>query len=120
MSDTLGCAIIYRWRLKPGKEDQFREAWSRVTRLLMEQHGALGSRLHTANDGLVVAYAQWPSREARDASAALEPVDRRASEAMADAIASAESPIFLTPVEDHLVPIAARAPSPPSIRTRPT
>ena len=39
-------AIIYRWRLKPGKEKQFREAWRRRTVALREEAGALGSALH--------------------------------------------------------------------------
>lgn len=55
---------IYSWRLKPGKEDQFREGWRRGTRAIMAKHGGLGSRLHQAADGRMIAYAQWPSEEA--------------------------------------------------------
>jgi heme-degrading monooxygenase HmoA len=36
---------LYRWKLKRGKEDQFREAWSQVTRSIREKCGSLGSRV---------------------------------------------------------------------------
>ena len=42
---------LYRWKLKPGKEEQFREAWSQVTIAIREQSGSLGSRLHRSEDG---------------------------------------------------------------------
>ena len=54
---------IYWWRLKPGKEDQFREGWRRGTKAIMAKHGGLGSRLHRAADGRMIAYAQWPDEQ---------------------------------------------------------
>ena len=60
----VGFAVLYRWRLTPGMEATFREGWERVTVQLKQHRGALGSRLHLAEDGTWVAYAQWPSREA--------------------------------------------------------
>ena len=64
----VGFAVLYRWRLTPGMEATFREGWERVTVQLKQHRGALGSRLHLAEDGTWVAYAQWPSRAAWEAA----------------------------------------------------
>jgi quinol monooxygenase YgiN len=55
--------VLYRWRIRSGKEEQLRAAWASATRKIMTRYGALGSRLHRAEDGSWVAYAQWPDRE---------------------------------------------------------
>src|SRR5690606_12604120 len=57
-------AVVYRWKLRAGGEERFAAAWGAVTAILRERCGALGSRLHRADDGTHVAYAQWPSRDA--------------------------------------------------------
>ena len=49
-------AAIYRWRVAPEDEEHFKQRW----------HGGGGSRLHRAGNGEWVAYARWPSKEARD------------------------------------------------------
>lgn len=110
MQRTIGFAVLYRWRLRAGKEAQFREAWGRVTQLLIRDRGALGSRLHRADDGTWYAYAQWPSREARDEAFAAGPVDAEASRLMREAEAEVFPAVLLDPVEDHLLhePIAPR------------
>lgn len=59
-----GFIVMYRWRLKPGCEQDFVEAWSEVTQELLS-HGSRGSRLHRGSDGIWYAYAQWPSAETR-------------------------------------------------------
>lgn len=68
-------AAIYRWRIAPGSEDAFRRHWREGTRLVCEKCGGLGSRLHRAQDGLMVAYARWPSKEMRDRAFANLPAD---------------------------------------------
>ena len=55
--------VLYRWRIKPGQEEQFRAAWARATEKITARYGALGSRLHQVDDGSWLAYAQWPDRE---------------------------------------------------------
>jgi quinol monooxygenase YgiN len=55
--------VIYQWKLKPGLEKNFREGWRRVTEATHQHYGSLGSRLHKAEDGTWVAYAQWPNKE---------------------------------------------------------
>jgi heme-degrading monooxygenase HmoA len=58
--------IIYRWRVKPELESEFVEGWAEITRFYLENaDGALGSRLHRAEDGILYAYAQWRSEEHR-------------------------------------------------------
>ena len=58
-------AVIYRWRLHPGREEQFVEGWNRVTRAIQRSCGSYGSRLHRADDGSWVAYARWPDDQTR-------------------------------------------------------
>ena len=43
---------FYRWRLKAGKEEQFRSAWAKVTLAIRANCGSLGSRPHQAEDGI--------------------------------------------------------------------
>ena len=99
---AIGFVVIYRWRLHPGKERQFQQAWERATPALMRLRGALGSRLHCAEDGTWVAYAQWSSRQAWEQSRALPSVDPYASRQMLEAEAEAYAPVLLTPVADFL------------------
>ena len=56
-------AVIYRWRSKPGCEEQFVDGWARVTRAMHAGCGSYGSRLHRAGDGTWVAYARRPDAE---------------------------------------------------------
>lgn len=59
-------AVLYRWRVRAGHEATFRQAWREVTDDIRDNYGGGGSRLHRRDDGDYVAYARWPSREARD------------------------------------------------------
>ena len=95
-------AVLYRWRLHPGTEESFIQAWSRVSELL-RQRGSLGSRLHKGADGLWYSYAQWPSAQARDDAFALGSADLEASEMMRAAISERLPEIVLTPVADYLL-----------------
>ncbi len=97
-------AVMYRWRLEPGSEDDFVRAWSEATALIREQCGSYGSRLHAAADGTWVAYARWPHAAAREAcNARIEQSVR----AMSKAIAESFPPLILDIVEDQLVEPAA-------------
>jgi heme-degrading monooxygenase HmoA len=103
---TVGFVVMYRWRLRPGMERQFQQAWERATPLLIRNRGALGSRLHKADDGTWVAYAQWPSKETWERSRASPSVDPEASQQMLAAEAEAFPPVMLIPVADFLKPNA--------------
>ena len=54
---------VYWWRVHPGKEEQFIDAWTRGTDLIREIYGSYGSRLHRDGDGRFVGYAEWPDKE---------------------------------------------------------
>ena len=99
---TVGFAVIYRWKLKPGREEAFRQAWEATTLDLKERRSGLGSRLHQAADGTWVAYAQWPSRETWARSRDLGSVDPEASAAMAAAIEESFDHVELHPIRDLL------------------
>lgn len=100
---NIGFAVIYRWRLRTGMEDQFRQAWATTTELFMAERGALGSRLHQADDGTWVAYAQWPTRQDWEKSRSLGPADPAVSAIMAESIEESFEPVLLNPLQDYLV-----------------
>ncbi|WP_371378225.1 antibiotic biosynthesis monooxygenase [Thalassotalea aquiviva] len=53
---------IYEFEIKPGSELKFRQAWLSLTKLIYQQCGSLGSRLHYSDKShVMVGYAQWPS-----------------------------------------------------------
>jgi hypothetical protein len=55
-------AVVYRWKLIPGREAEFEEGWKAGTAAIAREFGGWGSRLHRGEDGWVWAYAQWPDR----------------------------------------------------------
>ena len=66
-------AVIYRWRLHEGKEQQFASAWHRMTAEIHKRCGSYGSRLHRADDGTWVAYARWPDAASRERCQGVDP-----------------------------------------------
>lgn len=98
-----GFCVLYRFRVHPQHERNFITAWSKITAAIRQQHGGLGSRLHRAEDGLWLAYAQWPDRQSWErAGQQTQPVDAEAAQHMAEAIAERFPPLPLTPVKDML------------------
>jgi hypothetical protein len=93
-------AYLYRWRVAPEHEAAFIAAWRDVT-VALRGRGGLGSRLHRADDGTLVAYARWPSEEAR-AAASAEPVAPEAREIMRAAIVERFPETKLTMIADLL------------------
>ena len=59
--------FFYRWKIKFGKEKQFEDNWAIVTKAIREQCGSYGSRLHQAENGEYIGYAQWPDVQTREA-----------------------------------------------------
>jgi heme-degrading monooxygenase HmoA len=96
-------AILYSWRIKPGKEQQFTEAWSQVTEFLRDKRGSLGSRLHRGNDGLFYGYAQWKSDEERQNAFQNSVEINDAIEKMRDSIKETLPEIMLEPIADFLI-----------------
>ena len=102
-----GLAVLYRWKLHPGSDASFVDAWSRVTAILLERGGSLGSRLHRGSDGIWYGYAQWPNAQARELAFA-QPPDPAASAQMRAAVAESLPEVLLEPISDFLVlPIAS-------------
>jgi ribosomal-protein-alanine N-acetyltransferase len=58
-------AVLYRWKLKPGRDDAFRAAWLEGTQLIHKQCASYGARLHKDEAGLFWSYARWPSETTR-------------------------------------------------------
>ena len=79
--------VIYRWKLTEGREEVFRQGWYEMTESIYRTRGSMGSRLHRAEDGTWVAYAQWPDeetwRKAREAGTANEAAARKMREGSA-------------------------------------
>ncbi len=57
--------MLYRWRVKPGRELEFRQAWAEGTALIHQRCGSHGARLHQDRDGLFWSYALWPDEATR-------------------------------------------------------
>jgi len=95
-------AILYRWRLKPGTEEAFREAWKAMTETIKVQRGTGGSRLHRTDDGELLAYAVWPSREHWEAAGKLPSTNPEAGARMRACIEQS-LPITTLEVVDDLL-----------------
>jgi len=96
--------VLYRWKIRAGLEDDFVDAWSRISDLLLRERGSLGSRLHRGSDGLWYSYAQWPSAQARRDAFAQGPVDAAAAARMNAAIEERLPEVVLEPCADFLQP----------------
>ena len=94
--------VIYRWRIVPGGEAQFVSAWEDLTGRLRDERGGLGSRLHRAEDGSFLAYAQWPDRATWQASQEAGPLDEALSKRMESVVAERMEPVLLE-VENDLL-----------------
>ncbi|MGF1549526.1 MAG: antibiotic biosynthesis monooxygenase family protein [Sphingomonadaceae bacterium] len=99
---------VYWWRVHPGKEEQFREAWRRGTRAIRRIYGSCGSRLHRDADGRFVGYAEWPDEASWRAAFDKKMVydDKEARAMFVDAIAETppgNAPVFTMEVTDDLL-----------------
>ena len=104
MSQQVGFVVIYRWRLHPDKEQQFQDVWSRNTPLIIERCGGMGSRLHKAEDGTWLAYAQWPDKATWERSYSVPDWDPEGGRLMREAVAESLPRLLLEPQADFLIP----------------
>lgn len=94
--------VLYRWRIRPGFEDQFAQGWERISLAYKRHRGALGARLHRGEDGIWYSYAVWPTQQARaDAFAAGSP-DPPASALVNEATEEYLGEVILNVVSDLL------------------
>lgn len=61
-------AVVYRFYIKPTKENQYLKSWKIVSRFFTQNRGALSSTLHKTESGYWLAYSKWPNKKTRDAS----------------------------------------------------
>lgn len=54
-------AVVLEFDVIDGMEDKFRKSWIETTVIIQQNFGSLGSRLHQADNGKFIAYAQWPN-----------------------------------------------------------
>ncbi|MCJ7556024.1 MAG: antibiotic biosynthesis monooxygenase [Gammaproteobacteria bacterium] len=103
MSKECGFCVIYRFKIRPGAEDMFRQGWIRMTEAIRDGRGGLGSRLHLSDDGWWLAYAQWPDRQTWERSGEMEAADPAAARMMAESVEERLPPILLEATMDLLV-----------------
>jgi heme-degrading monooxygenase HmoA len=95
-------AVLYRWRVKQGMEDQFEAAWAEGTRVIHQRCGSFGARLHKGEDGLYWSYALWPDDETRKSCFQSGVPDHPSFARMQDAVAEYLGETVLAPAVDLL------------------
>jgi quinol monooxygenase YgiN len=93
---------LYHWKVKEGREKDFRECWHRITEGIYQRSGSLGSRLHQADDGTWVAYAQWPDRQTYDAARSIPVIDAETRAMFRESIEEAYPDIYMNVTDDLL------------------
>ncbi len=92
---------VYKFKARSGMEQQFERAWAERTIEIRNTMGSLGSRLHRADDGTYVGYAQWPSRQVWESSSGS--AETPAMGAMREASEEIETILRLDVINDLLV-----------------
>lgn len=103
MKTRIGFCVIYRFKVHTGAEESFRQGWERLTEAIRDKRGGLGSRLHLADDGWWVAYAQWPDRETWERFQQMDTVDEVAAQTVNESVAERKPPILMEAKIDLLV-----------------
>ncbi len=94
--------VIYQWKLKPGSDSEFREAWRQATQAIYSKRGRLGSQLMQSNDGTYYAVARWPGRDQWVNRSQPEAADPQAMQTMGELIEESFPPIELEVTDDML------------------
>ncbi|HEY5714852.1 MAG TPA: antibiotic biosynthesis monooxygenase [Psychromonas sp.] len=95
--------VLFRWELKPGCEQSFKEGWTEIIHRNIEKYGALGSRLHKTKDNQWISYSHWISEEHFIHARNLHDQHEEARVKMVKAIIKAYPPIVMVPVLDNMV-----------------
>ncbi|TNE78841.1 MAG: antibiotic biosynthesis monooxygenase [Bacteroidetes bacterium] len=94
-------AVVYRFSVHPGKEQNFLTAWTKMTLLIKEHEGGLGSRLHRSSNGEYIAYALWPDEQSyKKAGSKLPTSALEIRQTMRESCASIHTEFELNIVED--------------------
>ncbi len=95
---------VYRWRVKPGREEAFARAWAQATKTIRANvKGARGSMLLRSrrDSAEFIATARWDSFEEWQAFMQSEPADPEAFRVMSAAAQMLSAEVF-DEVEDLL------------------
>lgn len=86
--------VVYRWRIHPGCEAEFRAAWEELSAQYIQLRGQRDAKLTEGEDGVWVGKAIWPDRD--DYILALERgvTDARVANRMNAAVAERLDPEF--------------------------
>jgi quinol monooxygenase YgiN len=100
---------VYEFEIKPGTDDEFREAWLEVTKAIYKYCGSFGSRLHTSTaPNIFVGYAQWPSRAAWETDYSLpDPTYLLFRQKMRDCLLHTKTVYELEVSDDYLQPFSS-------------
>jgi len=102
MSTEIGFCVVYQFKVRSGSADRFRQGWTRMTEEVHKNRNGLGSRLHLADDGWWIAYAQWPNRETWERSRKTATLDADAEQMMTESVEETMPPILMEPQIDFL------------------
>jgi ribosomal-protein-alanine N-acetyltransferase len=105
-------AVLYRWKIKSGREAEFTAAWSAGTKLIHEHCGSHGACLHDAGDSMFWSYARWPSEQSRSACGATGVRENACFAVMQDCIETAFDETRLSVSEDQLAIPKTGVPAP--------
>jgi heme-degrading monooxygenase HmoA len=92
--------VIYRWRVKPGRQSDFMRTWRTRTDRIYDTRGSYGSRLLEEDDGTYCAIALWPSREAWAATEPALPDDFDDAQTFKDSIDEWLSTTTMSVIDD--------------------
>lgn len=95
--------VLYRWQLKPGLEQTFKEGWSEIVYRNVQQYGAYGSQLSRCSDGWWRSLSYWPSEEHWLNALRIDDSESEARQKMLAAILNQEDPVTMVPVLDHVI-----------------
>jgi quinol monooxygenase YgiN len=93
---------LYHWKVKEGHEKNFLEGWHQITEGIYQRSGSLGSRLHRAEDGTWIAYAQWPDRQTYDAARSIPVIDAEMRAMFRESIEESYPDIYMNVTDDLL------------------
>lgn len=103
-------AVLFRWEIRPGYEQSFKEGWSEIIHRNIEKYGALGSRLHKTKDNQWLSYSQWVSEEHFNGAQNIQDQHEEARIKMLQATSKRYDPIVMVPVLDHLLATELKKP----------
>lgn len=95
--------VLYQWNVHHEKHDDFISGWEAVTDHYIANHASLGSKLHKISETSFMAFAQWPSKEARDIAFNLNDAPQSAVDKMQDSIVKTHTPVETSIISDKLV-----------------